>query len=364
MAKKVKVRVSGTAGQGAGAPGKDLERAERARAQVGTAAPEVSEPTNESPPKRKKKRSWLGILIVLIGLGVIIYPAYSTLNNARHASRAVAQYDESVEKLSEEKYEALLQEARGYNERLYQRNGTAAPPQASNEDYMLSGSGKQESSMDEVPYPGALEGYMQILNLNGDGMMGYLTIPSLSLKVPVYHTTEEIVLQVGAGHLANTSLPVGGANTHSVLSGHRGLPTARLFTDIDQLKVGDKVYLTMLREKMAYEIDQVLTVLPSETEALHITEGADEITLVTCTPYGVNTHRLLIRGHRVPYVESEVEEAEESVKWYQNIPEQYLWTGGALLALLVLWLLWWLFARWRRKHRERKEKAAQDGGSR
>lgn len=356
MPKKVKVRVAGTAGQSA----------EHKGAPASTAAPEILteaaqngdglKKTGQSPKKKKKRslRDYLALIIILVGLGVIIYPAYSTLNNARHASRAVATYDESVAKLSEEQYDEMLQAARDYNDRLFKRNGTAAPPMAGADDYMQSGSGKSESSMEDVPYPGALVGYMQLLNLNGDGMMGYLTIPTLSLKVPVYHTTEEMVLQVGAGHLANTSLPVGGANTHAVLSGHRGLPTARLFTDLDQVKVGDKVYLTMLKEKMAYEIDQVLTVLPSETEALHITEGADEITLVTCTPYGVNTHRLLIRGHRVPYVEQEVEEAEAAVPWYENIPEQYLWTGGALLLLLFLFLLWWLWRRWR-KHRQKKK---------
>ena len=341
----VKVRVAGTAEQTA--------EHQTTSAPASTAAPETTESPTKKAKKRRSLRDYLALIIILVGLAVIIYPAYSTLNNARHASRAVAAYDESVEKLSEEKYDALLQEARDYNQDLFARNGTAAPPLADADDYMSTGVARKESAMNEVPYPGALPGYMQILNLNGDGMMGYLTIPTLSLKVPVYHTTEEIVLQVGAGHLANTSLPVGGASTHTVLSGHRGLPTARLFTDLDQVKVGDKVYLTILKEKLAYEIDQILTVLPSETEALHITEGADEITLVTCTPYGVNTHRLLIRGHRVPYVEKDVEEAEDSVPWYQNIPEQYLWTGGALLLLLILFLLWWLVHRWRKRRKKK-----------
>ena len=145
---------------------------------------------------------------------------------------------------------------------------------------------------------------MQLLNLSGDGMMGYITIPRLDETMPIYHTTEEKVLQVATGHIETSSLPVGGASTHAAISGHRGLPSAKLFTELDKMQLGDIFYVKVLKETFAYQVDQILTVLPEETEALAIEPRADYVTLVTCTPYAINSHRLLVRAHAIPYLPS------------------------------------------------------------
>ena len=225
--------------------------------------------------KSGKFSNFLLILVLLMGLSLLLYPSISNAWNARYHSRAIDAYAEGISHMNDEEYDELLRSAKAYNQTLLQRSN----------EYTLSE--EQKSA------------YLSELNFMGDGIMGYIEIPSIVCSFPVYHGTEESVLQFAVGHLEWTSLPVGGASTHCVLSGHRGLPSARLFTDLDQLQVGDTFMLHILDETLTYEVDQILIVLPYETEALLIEEGKDLCTLVTCTPYGVNSHRLLVRGHRV-----------------------------------------------------------------
>lgn len=215
------------------------------------------------------------ILIFLIGLSLVLYPTVADYWNSLHQSRAIASYAEEVAHLDEDKYAEVWQAAVAYNQSLLQRDNV----------YLLSDEQK--------------EAYEALLNVGGNGVMGYIEIPSIGVSLPVYHGTDEAILQIAIGHLEWTSLPVGGESSHSVVSGHTGLPSAKLFTDLTKLVAGDTFIFRILDETLTYEVDQILIVLPDETEALHIQEGKDLCTLVTCTPYGVNSHRLLVRGHRV-----------------------------------------------------------------
>lgn len=215
------------------------------------------------------------IIILLAGLSLMLYPSFSNYWNSLHQSRAIAAYNEEMSMLQEEDYSNLWNQAFTYNRELLLRDNA----------YALS-----EEEM---------EVYNSILNHAGTGIMGYIEIPSINVMLAVYHGTSEDVLQTAVGHLEWTSLPTGGESTHCVMSGHRGLPSARLFTDLDQLREGDTFMLHILDETLTYEVDQILIVLPHETDALLIEEGKDLCTLVTCTPYGVNSHRMLVRGHRV-----------------------------------------------------------------
>ena len=228
---------------------------------------------------KKKLKSSLSsiflIVVLLIGLSLLLYPSFSNWWNSLHQTRVINTYMEELSHIESEQYEEIWQSAQMYNEKL-----------RTNEDkFLLS--------------PEMAEMYNQELNISGNGMMGSIEIPSIGCNLPIYHGTSEVVLQVAVGHLEWTSLPTGGESTHCVLSGHRGLPSARLFTDLDQLQMGDTFMLHILDETLTYEVDQILIVLPYETDALLIEEGKDLCTLVTCTPYGVNSHRLLVRGHRV-----------------------------------------------------------------
>lgn len=224
---------------------------------------------------RKHASTMILILILVVGLSLMLYPSFSNWWNEAHQSRAIAAYSQEVSKLDENRYDELWQQAREYNRSLVGRENA----------YLLDDSQKAE--------------YERLLDVSGMGIMGYIEIPSLKVSLPIYHGTEESVLQVAVGHLEWTSLPVGGESTHCVLSGHRGLPSAKLFTDLDRLVVGDRFRLGVLDQVLTYEVDQILIVEPQDTEALLIEEGKDLCTLVTCTPYGINTHRLLVRGHRV-----------------------------------------------------------------
>ncbi|MBQ6240404.1 MAG: class C sortase [Firmicutes bacterium] len=215
------------------------------------------------------------ILIFLVGIVLLLYPTFSDWWNSFHQSRAVASYIGSVTDMNNEEYDVMLEEAREYNAQLA-RTRT---------EYTLT---------DEE-----MERYNAVLNVSGTGIMGYVDIPSIGVTLPIYHGTEEAVLQTAVGHIESTSLPVGGANTHCVISGHRGLPSARLFTDLDRLTTGDLFTLNVLDEVMTYEVDQILIVEPYDLSCLQIIPGKDLVTLVTCTPYGINTHRLLVRGHRI-----------------------------------------------------------------
>jgi sortase A len=216
------------------------------------------------------------LLVVLIaGLSLLLYPSFSDWWNSMHQSRAVASYVEQVAQIDEEQYAHLWDAAWNYNRSLIDRPNT----------YTLNDEQKAE--------------YDQILDIGGLGIMGYIEVPAIGVTLPIYHGTDEAVLQIAVGHLEWTSLPVGGESSHCVVSGHRGLPSAKLFTDLDKLVVGDIFVFRVLDEILTYEVDQILIVKPNETEALLIQEGQDLCTLITCTPYGVNSHRLLVRGHRV-----------------------------------------------------------------
>ena len=224
---------------------------------------------------KKKVSSILLTLIFMAGLAIMAYPKVSDYWNSFHASQAIVSYTEAVSGLSEEEYEELYRAAEAYNSGLLERQNP----------FLLT---EEEKSV-----------YPELLNLGGDGIMGYIEIPMIGVELPIYHGTSENVLQVGIGHLDWTSLPVGGESTHAVLSGHRGLPSAELFSSLDRLVAGDRFVLNVLNEILTYEVDQILIVLPEDVGALQIAEGEDLCTLVTCTPYGVNTHRILVRGHRV-----------------------------------------------------------------
>ena len=220
------------------------------------------------------------ILIFLVGLSVMLYPTVSDYVNQKNQSRAVASYSEEVENLSDVDYQAYFNAADDYNRRL------AETP-------------------DAFYRPEEVSGYTDTLDVSGTGIMGYITISKIGVELPVYHGTSDGVLQVAAGHLEGSSLPVGGAGTHAVISAHRGLPSAKLFTNLDELEVGDTFTITVLDRVLTYEVDQISIVLPTETDLLQPVEGKDYVTLMTCTPYGINTHRLLVRGKRIENAENQ-----------------------------------------------------------
>lgn len=228
---------------------------------------------------RKHLSTVILVFLLLIGLSLLLYPTVSDYWNSFHQTRAIATYAENVAKLDNNQYDQLWEEARAYNEALCFRSNP----------YYLSEEQKAQ--------------YESLLDVSGLGVMGYIEIPEIDVSLPIYHGTEESVLQVAVGHLEWTSLPVGGESTHCVLSGHRGLPSAKLFTDLDRLREGNIFLLRVLDEVLTYEVDQILIVEPQDTAPLEIVEGQDYCTLVTCTPYGINTHRLLVRGHRIDNIE-------------------------------------------------------------
>ena len=223
---------------------------------------------------KNKLNTILLILALFAGLSLLLYPTVSDWNSL-HASQAVADYAENVRNLEAEKYEQVLQDAKSYNQMLPYKQTTFA----------LSEEEK--------------EAYDALLDISGTGVMGYIEIPTVNISLLVYHGTEDAVLQIAVGHLEWSSLPVGGESTHCVLSGHRGLPSAKLFTNLDKLVAGDKFIMRVLDEVLTYEVDQILIVEPTDVSTLMIEAGKDLCTLVTCTPYGINSHRLLVRGHRI-----------------------------------------------------------------
>ena len=234
--------------------------------------------------QKKKSSKWttvLLIVILIIGLSLLLYPTFSNWWNSMHQTRVIASYTEQVADIDNDQYDALWQEAWAYNEMLSQR-------------------GRQYELTEEE----ALR-YQGLLNVGGTGIMGYVEIPAIDVLLPIYHGTDEAVMQVAVGHLEWTSLPVGGEGSHCAISSHRGLPSARLFTDLDQLAEGDTFSLLILDEILTYEIDQIRIVEPHQTEDLQVVAGMDYCTLVTCTPYGVNSHRLLVRGHRIDTIITE-----------------------------------------------------------
>lgn len=228
---------------------------------------------------KKHLSTILLIVIFMIGLSLLLYPSVSNYWNSFHQSHMIASYVEQVADMNQEQYDRLWQGAEDYN--LALRN-----------TYF-------HLTLSEAEYAA----YEKTLDVTGTGIMGYIDIPKIKCSLPIYHGTDESILQIAIGHIAGTSMPVGGEGTHCVLSGHRGLPSARLFTDIDRLVVGDEFMIRTLDEVLTYEVDQILIVLPDDTNALKIEKDKDLCTLVTCTPYGINSHRLLVRGHRVETVD-------------------------------------------------------------
>lgn len=225
--------------------------------------------------KSNRVMTLLLVLALLAGLFLLLYPTVSDYWNSLHQTRTITSYAENVAQLDHTEYDEMWAAAQRYNRTLSKRENAFA----------LTEEQKRE--------------YESLLNASGNGVMGIVEIPKIGCTLPIYHGTDDAVLQIAVGHLEWSSLPVGGEGTHCVLSGHRGLPSARLFTNLDQLAVGDRFLLRVLDETLTYEVDQILIVEPQEVAALGITEGGDSCTLVTCTPYGINTHRLLVRGHRV-----------------------------------------------------------------
>ncbi|MGN0518613.1 MAG: class C sortase [Acutalibacteraceae bacterium] len=219
------------------------------------------------------------VLMLLVGLSLLLYPSVSDYWNTFHQSRAIADYAEQVVSLDKDRYEELWSQATAYNASLPERENY----------YTLNDTQKEQ--------------YEELLDISGTGIMGYIEIPKIQCSLPIYHGTDDSVLQITVGHLEWTSLPVGGESSHCVLSGHRGLTSARLFTNLDKMEVGDVFMLRVLNEVLTYEVDQILIVEPQETDALQIVDGEDYCTLVTCTPYGINSHRLLVRGHRIENIE-------------------------------------------------------------
>ena len=230
----------------------------------------------------KKKSRWgtvVLVLILLVGLSLLLYPTFSDYWNSFHQTQAIASYSKEVSQLDDETFEELKEEAIAYNNSLIGKSNRLNLSKADEKEY--------ES----------------LLDVTGTGIMGYIEISKIRFSLPIYHGTDDAVLQIAIGHISGSSLPVGGESTHCVLSGHRGLPSAKLFSKLDQLEVGDTFVLRVLDDVLTYEVDQILIVEPQEINSLQIEEGKDLCTLVTCTPYGVNTHRLLVRGHRIENLE-------------------------------------------------------------
>lgn len=229
--------------------------------------------------RKNKKKNYIGLgLLFLIGLSILLYPMVSDVWNKHRDNLLISKYSSSVSSNNNsEELDSMWKAAEEYNEQIKQES---VPDAFSVRD------GETDST------------YESLLNLNGDGMMGYIEIPVIDVKISIYHYTTDETLEKGAGHLFGSSLPVGGESTHAILSAHRGLPSAKLFTDLNLVEKGDVFYLHILDKTLAYEVDQIQTVLPEETDSLAITEGKDYVTLVTCTPYAVNTHGILVRGHR------------------------------------------------------------------
>ena len=274
--------------------------------------------------KKRKVTTVFFLLLFLAGLSLLLYPTVSKWWNTMHQSRAITEYSQQTENINREEYEKMWREAQEYNAALRENP----------DRFLMTEEEKQQ--------------YEQLLQVSDTGMIGYVDIPAIDCSMPFYHGTDEAVLQVAAGHLEGTSLPVGGMGTHCAISGHRGLPSARLFTDLDKLKEGDLFTLRVLEESLTYEVDQILTVEPEDMEALAIDPMQDYCTLITCTPYGINSHRLLVRGHRVLLAEeTEPEKTEED--HFPVLPVALAVPAAAVMAALLV------KCRSRKKKKRRKE---------
>ena len=268
------------------------------------------------------------VSVMLAGIGLLAYPSLADYWNSFHQSRAVMSYAEHVSDMNAEEYNRLLSEAQAYNERFVE-NGL---------NWHLTEEEKAE--------------YESVLDVDGSGVMGYIRIPKIDVMLPVYHGTEERILQTSIGHLEGSSLPVGGESTHCLLSGHRGLPSARLFTDLDQLREGDTFTITVLNDTLTYEVDHIWIVEPEDLSHLTIEAGNDLCTLITCTPYGINTHRLLVRGHRIPNVDGGAMVVADAIQIRPVFIAPFL-----AIPILLLLLIWMLISTGMRRRKVRDYKA-------
>lgn len=288
--------------------------------------------------KRKIITICIAVLAFLLALGITLYPIISTRYNERHQAEVQIQYQQQVEQADTSAIDKVRELAIAYNEAILP--GTQLTD-AFSKDALLWAS----------------EDYADQLNLTGNGIMGYIRIPSIKVSLPIFHGTKDSTLERGVGHLLGSSLPVGGESTHTVLTAHSGMANAKMFSDLDLLQVGDIFYLDVLDETLAYQVDQIKVVLPHDTSFLGITEGADQATLITCTPFGVNTHRLLVRGNRIDYEEAEEiretqsrrEEKQEST-WEQEYTKGIYIAIGIVVCIVVIGLIVWLFQRSRHEN--------------
>lgn len=280
--------------------------------------------SNKENSAMKKLSTVLLIATFVAGLSLLLYPTVSNYWNTLHASRAVATYVDAVQNMGEDKRREMLQKAIDYNKSLT----------SDNQRLTISSARRQE--------------YESILDVDGNGMIGYIEIPNVNITLPVYHGTNDDVLQIAVGHLDWTSLPVGGTSTHCVLSGHRGLPSAKLFTNLDQVKEGDTFVIRVLDEILTYEVDQIRIVEPADVDDLMIENGKDYCTLVTCTPYGVNSHRLLVRGHRVENESESIRVTSEAIQ----IEPLIVAPAIAIPTLIIIFVL--LIASSNKKKRKQK----------
>jgi sortase A len=290
---------------------------------------------------KKKLPNILLTLIFIIGAGIFAYPTISNQWNKYHQSAAIASYEQQVESTSEEDFTQAWNDAEAYNASITENT------------FSSDAFADEEKNLRETPY-------WNVLNLSDTGIMGYISIPEINQKLPIYHGTSDSVLQIGAGHLSGTKLPIGGSGNHSVIAAHRGLPSAKLFSDLDKLQIGDKFYIHILNETLAYEVDQILPMVDKDdtealSSALQNVEGEDYVTLFTCTPYGINSHRLLVRGTRVEYHgEDEAKVSDETM--LESIQEYYM-----LYALLVIAVILLIFAIVKvKKWKKRKAKEAKN----
>lgn len=288
---------------------------------------------------REKRRKiitlCLAALFFLLALGLTVYPVFSNRYNEAHQSLIHTEYRNAVQALPDTAIPEARAAAMSYNESLWSHTA-------------------QYGSYSKDSVVSAVEDYAGLLDLTGTGAMGYVHISKLAVTLPIYHGTEEETLERGVGHLIGSSLPVGGSSTHTILTGHSGLASQKMFSDLDKLSIGDTFYLEALNEVLAHEVDQIKTVLPHDTTYLGLEEGQDLCTLVTCTPFGVNTHRLLVRGHRIPYTPenpenptlelAEATEAAEST-WEQEYEKGICFAIGIVVILCIILLLGWLFQR-------------------
>ena len=277
---------------------------------------------------KEQKVNIILCLVILIGIGLLSYPTVSDWWNSFHQTRAVASYAAAVSQMKTEDYDRLFAEADDYNRKL-------------------AGTGMKWSMTDEE-----IQEYNNVLDISDNGIMGYIDIPRIRQTLPIYHGTDDAVLQVAIGHLAGTSLPVGGDSTHCVVSGHRGLPSARLFTDLDRLTVGDIWTMTVLNRTVTYEVDQIRIVEPEDLSELQIVQGRDYCTLLTCTPYGINSHRLLVRGHRIANLDGDANVTADAMQVDQTLVAIVV----AIIILLILCVFLLITSsKWYRQRRDRRE---------